>query len=766
MPNTSINFPGYNQGRAGIDCGTPVNWEHPLNRGRLTWWLCLPGMMGLGGGIGAQWVDLCKRYNAALVAGANRIQPSNRWGGYGQLAANTTASVGDPPGLRQTGSMTVACWFRTSSFPNDAPEYLISKGSASSGSFSFSLFASGTSSTVPVTLKFEVATNATTLATRASSSTSHIVGTWYRLMGVYDAQAQTLNLYRNGVLNNGTLTGTVPSSQFTANSLAVTLGALPAGTQVWNGVMDDTTIWNRALSADEAKLDFAESANGYPSALRSLWRPRKTAGTIYFGSSVLVGANQTGESARLLARGSESNNGNAAVGNSGRLLARSSESLSGDAALGSSTRALRSITSTGMVAADSGWSGHLLARGQNSNRVDGQARFNLVVAFEGFYRGNSQAYTGLYGRLLAEAVSSAWANEYLLLGGRSLAGASLNASSANGLGPVARLLAHGTLLLDDDFEGEIFVGSATIKSAVQTALAILLSEAQGNFVAHLLAHGTIQNLLAGEGSFSGHVGAGGRLGLDSLGLVGLIGRLLAHGVLKSQSDYGVRLAGLLSAFGAFSSGVTDQLGLFAHMLAHGSLSGNDDEFFLVDANRQPLLSFSGLSAGELRLAAHLFAHGVLRENGAGWLASAFRTTASGGTQVRLSVDALARWAAHVLAHGTLIAQGGGILSVSGGRDIFGSLLVQNPSDAVFRARALMHARKWADTELETVFRAYLIAHGVLRENSDGSMLIDPSYLPLGEIHPHIHLRLILDRLKGAGLILDRDKKVGVVIEGV
>ena len=37
--------------------------------------------------------------------------------------------------------------------------------------------------------------------------------TWYYVTGVYDAAAQTLNVYLNGQLDNGVLQGTVTTSQ-------------------------------------------------------------------------------------------------------------------------------------------------------------------------------------------------------------------------------------------------------------------------------------------------------------------------------------------------------------------------------------------------------------------------------------------------------------------------------------------------------------------------------------------------------------------------
>ena len=39
-------------------------------------------------------------------------------------------------------------------------------------------------------------------------------GTFYHAACVYNASAQTFDIYVNGILDNGTLTGTVPASQF------------------------------------------------------------------------------------------------------------------------------------------------------------------------------------------------------------------------------------------------------------------------------------------------------------------------------------------------------------------------------------------------------------------------------------------------------------------------------------------------------------------------------------------------------------------------
>jgi len=45
------------------------------------------------------------------------------------------------------------------------------------------------------------------------STTVRSLNVWYYVAGVYDAAARTLDMYVNGVRDNGILIGTVPASQ-------------------------------------------------------------------------------------------------------------------------------------------------------------------------------------------------------------------------------------------------------------------------------------------------------------------------------------------------------------------------------------------------------------------------------------------------------------------------------------------------------------------------------------------------------------------------
>src|SRR6185369_10474385 len=49
--------------------------------------------------------------------------------------------------------------------------------------------------------------------TQRYSVTTRSLNVWYHVAGVYNAAARTLDIYVNGVLDNGTLLGTIPAAQ-------------------------------------------------------------------------------------------------------------------------------------------------------------------------------------------------------------------------------------------------------------------------------------------------------------------------------------------------------------------------------------------------------------------------------------------------------------------------------------------------------------------------------------------------------------------------
>ena len=99
------------------------------------------------------------------------------------------------------------------------------------------------------------------------STTVRSLNVWYHVAGVYNASARTLDIYVNGVLNNGTLSGTVPASQINS-AVNVNIGRRSGGSGYYfNGVIDDVRIYNRALSQAEIQADM-NTPVGSPHRLR------------------------------------------------------------------------------------------------------------------------------------------------------------------------------------------------------------------------------------------------------------------------------------------------------------------------------------------------------------------------------------------------------------------------------------------------------------------------------------------------------------------
>ncbi|MBI3527063.1 MAG: LamG domain-containing protein [Betaproteobacteria bacterium] len=79
---------------------------------------------------------------------------------------------------------------------------------------------------------------------------------WVHVAGVYDAAAQTMAVYLNGVADNGTLLGTVAGMQLNSTlDLFIGRRADTAGQYNFNGTIDEVRLYNRALSQAEIQAD-------------------------------------------------------------------------------------------------------------------------------------------------------------------------------------------------------------------------------------------------------------------------------------------------------------------------------------------------------------------------------------------------------------------------------------------------------------------------------------------------------------------------------
>ena len=106
----------------------------------------------------------------------------------------------------------------------------------------------------PRTIGFKLANACGDLMARYGA-TPLAVNTWYHVAGVYDAQAQTLDVYLNGEPDNGFLRGPVTGAQRSSRE-AVYVGRRSnlRGFE-FAGFVDDVRIYSRALTKAEISAD-------------------------------------------------------------------------------------------------------------------------------------------------------------------------------------------------------------------------------------------------------------------------------------------------------------------------------------------------------------------------------------------------------------------------------------------------------------------------------------------------------------------------------
>ncbi len=166
-------------------------------------------------------------------------------GKYGSaLSFSGTSSyvnLGNPPALAGTGSMTWTAWVYATGTPADDGHIIAKSNDASGWQFK----------TSPDTgaHRFAIAISGSTGFVQRNSTIVRALNTWYHVAGVYNAATRALDIYVNGVLDNGVLAGTIPASQ-TVPSVNVNIGRRSTGFY-FAGVIDDVRVYNRALTPTE-----------------------------------------------------------------------------------------------------------------------------------------------------------------------------------------------------------------------------------------------------------------------------------------------------------------------------------------------------------------------------------------------------------------------------------------------------------------------------------------------------------------------------------
>lgn len=246
---------------APVDLREPINWRHPLNRGRTLLLLALRPGMG-----GTTWRDLCRQHDAALVSGPT-WGATARPGGAGQVnftggdyaEASSSSAFDGPAG-------TWAGWFQftgsTASFP-----LVMSRADASASHNGISVFLDAAAAG----LRVQVAAAGSLVSDQTSAAVGLNGGVWHHWAFTWgQSNGASCTIYVDGKSQaSGATTGA-----WTFNNQVVRLGkATDTFWQGFGGPMDAIAAWNRPLSASEVALAYALDRAGNPGVLNRLRPP-------------------------------------------------------------------------------------------------------------------------------------------------------------------------------------------------------------------------------------------------------------------------------------------------------------------------------------------------------------------------------------------------------------------------------------------------------------------------------------------------------------
>lgn len=206
--------------------GSRIDPEHPLSRGLVGCWL-------FNENSGNRVYDLSGNGNDGLFVNDPEWVPGRTGQAIDFDGGNDYIDCGS---LDIDGSLTIGVWVKTDS--TSTFQSIVSKSSFLDRTYSLFLYNTG--------IVWAQITNTANNWDAQRQSSEAIITDWTHVMMVYNTIS--LDLYFNGVLKDGRLSGTVPS-QIRNGAEPFTISKENAF--YFNGLIDDVRIWNRALSAQE-----------------------------------------------------------------------------------------------------------------------------------------------------------------------------------------------------------------------------------------------------------------------------------------------------------------------------------------------------------------------------------------------------------------------------------------------------------------------------------------------------------------------------------
>jgi hypothetical protein len=254
------------QRRLILDPRCPVNWKHPLNRGRVGWWMVPPNPGWRGGLTFRDLVRGGRKPNDGTLVNGPVWRGTKRPGGWGALEFTGTSGQDVSTANDFLVGMTAyswACWVRADGAP-DATERAVWTVDGNDTTLAF-YWGHPSSAFRFAALQRDSAGNYFTVAYGSGTADR-----WYHVAGTWDGT--NLRLYVDGLAVSSPTAVTSLRSLTTAKSLQMG----NAATNVpFDGQIDDLSIWrDRALTASAIQALHQQSRQGYPDLLN--WLPART----------------------------------------------------------------------------------------------------------------------------------------------------------------------------------------------------------------------------------------------------------------------------------------------------------------------------------------------------------------------------------------------------------------------------------------------------------------------------------------------------------
>jgi hypothetical protein len=166
------------------------------------------------------------------------------------VGVDDRVSMGDQAVYDFSGSFSLSAWVRIEKLTGFNQTIIAKNAPGSQTSYSLEF----TPDNGPYQFFLYGSNDGTTLSGRYSASTIS-ANEWYHVTAVYDTSVPVYHMFINGVLDDGVTYGTSPATSIYNSTAPLTIGARGGSTGGNNtvGIIDDVRVYNRALTANEAR---------------------------------------------------------------------------------------------------------------------------------------------------------------------------------------------------------------------------------------------------------------------------------------------------------------------------------------------------------------------------------------------------------------------------------------------------------------------------------------------------------------------------------